>query len=78
MRSRDWDRIVGLCDDGRLVAVYSPATAAADSSLRVTVAVLNRDQLVVASGRSNLEPLLQLAMSRPEWKDRSKWKLSRL
>jgi len=73
MRSRGWYRVVGVAQDDQFVAVYAPVKAAGGTTLQVAVAVLSQEQLVVASGRSDLAPLMELAKGRPEWKQRSRW-----
>jgi hypothetical protein len=78
MGSRGWDRIVGVTKEHEFVAVYVPRKPAGGAKLQACVAVLNRDQLVVAAGRSDLEPLMELAMSRTEWKQPHKWVAARL
>lgn len=78
MGSRGWDRIVGVAKEHEFVAVYVPRKPAPGAKLQACVAVLNRDQLVVAAGRSDLEPLMELAMSRTEWKQPHKWVPARL
>lgn len=72
MAQRGWDRVVGVAArEGELVAVYMPEHSSDAQALRLCVAVLNRDHLIVAGGRGNLEPLLELAsrqgrLHRPE------------
>lgn len=61
MTGRGWDRLVGVARKHELVAIYVPQQQSASANLRTCVAVLNRDDLVIVSARSNLEPLLELA-----------------
>jgi hypothetical protein len=61
MADRGWDRVVGVMNRPSLVAVYVPAKLRSAGSVRVCVAVVNGSELVVASARSNLEPLLEMA-----------------
>jgi hypothetical protein len=69
MARRGWDRLVGVAQEHELVVVYVPRSVS-PSNVRACVAVLNEQLLVVASARSDLEPLMELALSRPEWKNR--------
>jgi hypothetical protein len=62
MTARGWERVVGVLHPSELVAVYVPRNMNSAKDVRVCVLVLNREDMVVVSGRSNLEPLLQLAM----------------
>jgi hypothetical protein len=69
MSRRGWDRIVGVGSPGELVAVYVPHDLKSPRNVRVCVVVADREQLVIVSARSNLEPILQLASGRPEWNE---------
>jgi hypothetical protein len=69
MAARGWDRLVEVAKDGEVVAVYVLSARELGSRLRACVAVLHEQQLVIVSGRTDLEPLIELATSRPEWKD---------
>src|SRR5262245_5868471 len=63
MAERGWDRVVGVMNPRELVAVYLAANARSPRSVKVCVVVLNGKELVVASARSNLETLMELAES---------------
>lgn len=78
MAARGWDCVVGVanCDD--VVAVFVPKQPGRGGRLRACVAVLNRDHLVVAAGRTDLEPLMELAMNHPEWKKSRHWMAAQL
>jgi hypothetical protein len=67
MSARGWERMVGVLHTRELVAVYVPKKMNSAKEVRVCVLVLNGQDLVVVSARSNLEPLLQLA-----WKHASR------
>lgn len=60
MKSRGWDRIVGVVGERELVAVYFPRKAS-PRDVKCCVLVFQGCDLVVASVRGNLEPLVQLA-----------------
>ncbi len=67
MTSRGWDRVVGVRDGEALVAVYVPKKLSSSRDVRFCVAVVDPETLVVAAGRSNLEPLMEIAERRVEW-----------
>jgi len=64
MMRQGWERIVGVAQRGQLVAVYMPRGLRADRRFNCCVVVLNDQDLIVASGRGNVEPLLDLARQR--------------
>jgi hypothetical protein len=64
MRQRGWERIVGVAQGRQFVAVYMPRNLRTAKRMECCVAVLNERDLVVASARANLEPLLELATQR--------------
>ena len=64
MRRRGWERIVGVARGRQFVAVYMPRNLRTAKRMECCVAVLNERDLVVASARCNLEPLLELATQR--------------
>ncbi len=63
MTRRGWDRLVCVIKPREFVAVYVPRNIRSPQDLKVCVAVVERGQMVVASVRSNLEPLMQLAVA---------------
>ena len=65
MRSRGWERVVGVTEKEQLVAIYLPRRGATLESVRCCVVVLQEGQLVVVSARGNLAPLLQFVPSDP-------------
>ncbi len=67
MTARGWDRMVGVVGQDELMAIYVPRRVSSPRDMRICLVALNGQELVVASVRSNLEPLLELARSRPEW-----------
>jgi hypothetical protein len=60
--------LVGVVNSDRLVAVYASRKALSPEDFKVCVAVIDDGRLFVASARSNLEPLMELVQSRPEWR----------
>ncbi len=64
MRRRGWERIVGVAHGRQFVAVYMPRNHRTVKRMACCVAVLNERDLVVASARGNVQPLLELAMPR--------------
>ena len=71
MRRRGWERIVGVAGGRQFVAVYMPRNLRTVKRMACCVAVLNEQDLVVASARGNLQPLPELAMQRLQEHDRS-------
>ena len=71
MRRRGWDRVVGVAQGRQFVAVYMPRNLLSVKRMACCVAVLNEQDLVVASARGNLEPLLVLATQRLQGHDLS-------
>ena len=67
MASRGWDRIVGVMSQRELVAIYVRNDVRSARNVKVCLLTLNGREMVVASARSNLEPLMELAFNRPEW-----------
>jgi hypothetical protein len=68
MTARGWDRVVAVVNESELVAAYLPGEARSTRNVRICLVVLNATEMVVASARTNLEPLVELAMSRAEWR----------
>ena len=64
MRRRGWERVVGVARGRQFVAVYMPRNLRTVKRMGCCVAVLNEQDLVVASASGNLEPLLELATQR--------------
>src|SRR5260221_7626406 len=58
MSARRWDRVVGVCREGELVAVYVPRRGFSADSVRCCVLVLHRGDLVVAGVSGNINPVL--------------------
>jgi hypothetical protein len=67
MTARGWERIVGVREGDDLVAVYVPKNLRSPHDVRFCVAVVGAEELVVAAGRSNLEPLMDLASRHGDW-----------
>jgi hypothetical protein len=64
MAGRGWERTVSVVNGRELVAIYMPEGKSASRNIRAVIAVLSGDDLVLVSGRSNLEPLMRLAMKK--------------
>ena len=64
MAGRGWDRVVGVMDRRELVAIYVPAQVRSIQDVKVCLVTVNGQELVVASARSNLEPLMEMAWNR--------------
>lgn len=61
MTRRGWERLVGVVNHDATVAVYVPRDNRSDEWLEACVLVLNDENLVIVSGRTELMPLLELA-----------------
>ena len=64
MTDRGWDRVVGVMNRRELVAIYVPAQARSARNLKVCLLTLNGQEMVVASARSNVEALAEIALNR--------------
>jgi hypothetical protein len=64
MAGRGWDRVVGVMNGHELVAIYVPAQVRSTRNMKVCLVAVNSRELIVASARSNLEPLMELAWNR--------------
>jgi hypothetical protein len=71
MAKRGWDRVVGVIHQHELVAVYVPKDTRSTRNVRACLLTLNGHELVVASARSNLEPLIEIARNRMDWPKRN-------
>jgi len=69
METRGWERLVGVVEHQDLVLVYVPKNLSSAHDIQACVLVLEPRHLVVASARADLEPLLELALRRPEWQE---------
>jgi hypothetical protein len=63
MTGRGWDRMIAVVNPRELVAVYVPDEVVSTGDVKVCFVVVSGSDMVVASARSNLEPLLELAFS---------------
>ena len=72
MARRGWDRIVGVMNQGEFVAIYVRHDARSTRNVRVCLLTLNGEGMVVASARSNLEPLMEMAFKRVEWRQKGR------
>jgi len=64
MADRGWDRVVGVMNRRELVAIYVPLQVRSTRNLKVCLVTVNGQELIVASARSNLEPLMEMAWNR--------------
>ncbi len=64
MAGRGWDRAVAVMNRHELVAIYVPAKVRSTRNVKVCLLTLSGRELIVASARSNLEPLMELAWNR--------------
>jgi hypothetical protein len=62
MSRRGWERLVAVLENQECVLAYVPARIPSPRDLRLSVLVLDGDQLVVTSARVNPEPVIELAL----------------
>jgi len=72
MSARGWERIVGVSEDNQLVAAYFPKHAGSGGTLKCCVMVLDGCDLVVASARANLEPVVDILKEKIPLRDVSR------
>lgn len=71
MLKRGWLRAVCVASERELVLIYTPRDMTSPKQMSCCVAVLNERDLVVVSGRGNVEALMQLAEQKiPELRHR--------
>ena len=66
MNDRGWERIIGVMNRRELVAIYVRGDVRSTRNVKVCLVTVNDHELVVASARSNLEPLMAVAFNRAE------------
>jgi len=64
MTARGWDRVVGVLNRNELVAIYVPGNVRSTRNMKVCLVTVSGHELIVASARSNLELLMELAWDR--------------
>ena len=64
MEEEGWTRIVGVIEEGNIVGVYIPEKLSSTRNVQVTVLVVSERQVVCAAARSDIEPLMKLAMTK--------------
>lgn len=62
MAARGWERLVGVSERRDLVAIYVPRDARSERDIKACMAIVNNREVVVAAGRGDLEPLMDLAL----------------
>jgi hypothetical protein len=69
MTRKGWDRVTGVIQGRDLVAVYAPQKTMSPNDVRVCVLALTGHDLVCASVRADLAPLLELIREKagPSW-----------
>jgi len=70
MMARGWERVVGVAEGQELVLVYIPRKGVVAAKMSCCLMVLDGRQLVVASTRGNLEPVLEIARKKLDLTDR--------
>jgi len=62
MNRRGWDRVVAVLDGDDMVAVYVSNKTTSCSRIECCVVVFDGEQMIVASARANLQPLLDCVL----------------
>lgn len=65
MSRRGWDRVVGVLAGDEMVAVYVSTKTTSFRRVETCAVVLAGEQLIMASARANLQPLLNCVFSKP-------------
>lgn len=64
MDKRGCDRVVGVLDNEQLIAVYVPRGVNSHRNMSISVMVLTKRELICASARGDLEPVMQMAFAK--------------
>ena len=73
MSARGWERVVGVMAEHELVAVYVPEKNTTLQRLNCCVMVFDGRQMVVASARTNPQPLVQCLLNQPALRAKMNW-----
>ena len=73
MRARGWERVVGVMAENELVAVYVPEKDTTIQRLNCCVMVFDGRQMVLASARTNPQPLVQCLLNQPALRAKMQW-----
>jgi hypothetical protein len=66
MSKRGCDRVVGVVDGDQLVAIYVPREMNSHRNMAMSVMVLTKRELICATARGDLEPVLQMAYAKAQ------------
>jgi hypothetical protein len=66
MRKRGWDRIVAVLEHDTVVAVYVTPDSGPGGKVKASVLVVDGRQMFAVTGRANLQPIMDLAMTKAE------------
>ena len=73
MRARGWERVVGVMAEHELVAIYVPEKNTTFHRLNCCVMVFDGRQMVLASARTNPQPLVQCLLNQPALRAKMNW-----
>ena len=73
MRAHGWERVVGVMAESDLVAVYVPEKNTTLQRLNCCVMVFDGRQMVLASARTNPQPLVQCLLNQPALRAKMNW-----
>jgi hypothetical protein len=77
MSARGWERVVGVMDGGKLVAIYLAGEKVSVHHLKCCVVVFDGGKMVLVSVQGNLEPLVKYALAQPGLGAMTKWPAQR-
>ena len=66
MNKRGCERIVGVLDNEQLIAVYVPRNTSSHRKMSISVLVLTDRELICATARGDLEPVMQMALGKAQ------------
>ena len=64
MTARGWERLVRVMEGGDLVTIYVPKSTGSGQVLKCCVLVFDGDQMVIVSGKADLESLIQCGLEK--------------
>ena len=73
MNARGWQRVVGVMAEDALVALYVPEKNTTMQRLNCCVMVFDGRQMVLASARTNPQPLVQCLLNQPALRAKMNW-----
>lgn len=66
MRKRGWDRVLGVVEKANVFAIYVTPDSGPAGKVKASILVIDGRQMIAATGRANLQPIMDLAVSKAE------------